>query len=91
MGVIVGLLAGSGVFCVWWSFWVPSRSRDPGRPGLLSRAREVLVQAGLPSVSPQALALTGLGLGLIGFVGVFALSGYRRLRSASGRWPPGSR
>ncbi len=54
MGVLVGLLLGLGVFCVWWSFWVPS-----GRPRRTSarraRTQDLLVQAGVASVTPGAL------------------------------------
>jgi tight adherence protein B len=71
MGVMVGLLAGAGVFCVWSSFWVPVRV--PVRTRFRSRVNELLVQADLPSVSPTMLILTGLGLGVTGFIGVLAL------------------
>ena len=44
MGVVVGLLLGAGVACVWWSFWAEPAGRradardrlarpDPGRAG----------------------------------------------------------
>src|SRR3954469_12250710 len=75
MGVLVGLLAGAGIFCVWWSFWVPAR--PPGaagfRPG--RRARALLAQADLPSISPMVLVSTCLGVGVTGFLAVFALCG----------------
>lgn len=73
MGVIVGLLAGAGAFCIWSSFWVPVRSSGTGRARIRSRANEILVQADLPSVRPGVLVLTGLGCGVTGFVGVLAL------------------
>ena len=74
MGVVVGLLAGAGLFCVWTSFWVPARSSPDGRrAGLRRRATEVLVQADLPSVSPFVLAVISVGFGFTGFVGVLAL------------------
>jgi tight adherence protein B len=74
VGVFVGLLAGAGLFCVWWSCWVPTGTPDPVRPAPAIRARELLVQAGLPSVSPHLLALTCLGFGCTVFLAVFALS-----------------
>lgn len=74
MGMLVGLLAGAGLFCIWWACWVPVSSPDPHGAALLRRAQEVLIQADLPSVSPQVLALTGLGFGATGFLGVLALS-----------------
>ncbi len=64
MGVVVGLLLGSGLFLVWWSCWAPdtrSGRRDAGRatvrrPGV--RLRDTLLQAGIETVSPRALLLT---------------------------------
>lgn len=75
MGEVVGLLAGVGLFCIWWSCWTPSGSTARVRSGVLLRAREVLVQADLPSVSPQVLALTCAGIGLTVFLAAFALCG----------------
>jgi tight adherence protein B len=54
MGVVVGLLLGAGVWCLWWSWW----ERPPGpRPGAAraARTRELLNQAGLPLAPPAAL------------------------------------
>ncbi|ACZ30063.1 type II secretion system protein [Xylanimonas cellulosilytica DSM 15894] len=54
MGVLVGLLLGLGLFCVWWSAWAPS-----GRPrrtsARIARTQDLLVQAGAASVTPGAL------------------------------------
>lgn len=61
VGVVVGLLLGSGLFLVWWSCWVPAAPDVPApdddgpRPGGL---REALQQAGLEAVSPAALLTT---------------------------------
>jgi tight adherence protein B len=73
MGVILGLMAGAGLFCVWWSFWEPGRSSAPSGFGLRARLRELLVQADMPSVTPQALILTAVGFGTTVFLAVFAL------------------
>jgi tight adherence protein B len=75
MGVVVGLLLGVGLFCLWWSCWTPSppRSRSPG--GWHDRALDTLNQAGLESVSVRTMAVTCAGLGLTSFAGVLALSG----------------
>ncbi len=54
MGVLVGLLLGLGLFCIWWSAWVPdgvSRRTSARR----ARVQDRLVQAGAASVSPGAL------------------------------------
>jgi tight adherence protein B len=74
VGVFVGLLAGAGLFCIWWSFWAPAGPSRPVRSGPVVRIRELLIQADLPSVSPQALGLTCIGFGITGFLGVFAIS-----------------
>jgi tight adherence protein B len=75
VGVLVGLLSGAGLFCIWWSFWVPAGTAGSGRSGPAARARELLTQADLPSVSPSVLVLTGVGFGATVFLGAFAVSG----------------
>jgi tight adherence protein B len=75
MGVILGLLAGAGVFCVWWSCWSPDQPRSVAAPGPGARVRELLIQAGLPSVTPSALGLTAIGFGATVFLAVFAVCG----------------
>ena len=74
MGIVVGLLFGAGVFCVYWSCWPrgPARPRRPG--GWHDGARDVLAQAGLESVSPAALAVTCLGLGATAFLALLTIS-----------------
>jgi tight adherence protein B len=75
VGVVVGLLLGLGLFCIWWSSWAPSppRPRPPG--GWHDRAVDTLHQAGMESVSPRTLAVTCAGLGLTTFAGALAMSG----------------
>jgi tight adherence protein B len=62
-GLGLGLLAGAGLFLVWWSCWVPEPGRAVGtrRPGRLSRLGDELVQAGMPGVRPRTLLL-GCGI-----------------------------
>jgi tight adherence protein B len=74
MGVVAGMLLGAGVFCVWWACWAPSPPRSRRRGGRYDRSRDTLAQAGLESVTPQALAVTCAGLGATAFVGVLAVS-----------------
>ena len=74
MGIVVGLLFGAGVYCIWWSFW-PRRPARPRRPGgVRDRTRDTLAQAGLESISPAALAITCLGLGATAFLALLTLS-----------------
>jgi tight adherence protein B len=70
------LLAGIGLFCIWWSAWAADagpRARG-GRPGRAERMREVLVQAGVESVSLRALAVTSGGLAVVAALVVLAVS-----------------
>ena len=53
---MLGLLLGSGLFCVWWSAWVPQeRQVGARRASPLDRLADQLVQAGLAAVGPRAL------------------------------------
>lgn len=64
MGVVVGLLLGVGAFCVWWSFWTPV-PRPTGRVTWQLRTRDLLIQAGAPSVTPAMLVGACAALGLV--------------------------
>jgi tight adherence protein B len=88
MGAALGLLLGAGLFCVWWSCWSPSETPGPsvdpsagpgGRQlgrwaGRSVRMRDVLVQAGVESVSPRAMAATCAGICVIAGLGVLVVS-----------------
>jgi tight adherence protein B len=67
--LVVGLLVGAGLFCVWWSFWpadeAPAAAR---RPGLRDRLQEEITQAGYTSVSPSNVLTACLVGGLLVFV-----------------------
>lgn len=75
-GLAVGLLLGLGLFCIWWSCWVPSEDRvEQVRGPRLARLGDELVQADLRSVTP-AQVVTGCALlGLITFVASWATTG----------------
>ena len=61
--VLVGLLVGTGLFCVWWSFWPAEEpSVTPSRPGVRERLQDEITQAGYTSVSP-ANVLTACAIG----------------------------
>jgi len=67
MGTILGLVFGTGVFCVWWSFW--TREERPHREGgWPTRTRDSLVLAGLEGVTPVRLVGVAVGVGV--FVGL---------------------
>ena len=68
MGTVVGLVLGAGLVTIWWSFFpAPPKAPRRGRTWK-ERTQDLLVQAGAPSVSPSALVLTSLGLGLVALV-----------------------
>ena len=73
MGVVVGLLLGAGVFCVWWSFWTPA-PRPAGRVTWQMRTRDLLTQAGAPSVTPTMLVGACAALGLVSLLLGLALT-----------------
>lgn len=72
-GFVVGLLLGCGLFCVWWSAWVPEPpSTTPRRVSLMDRLRDELVQAGYQSVGPRSLVAACLAAFVIVALGVLA-------------------
>jgi tight adherence protein B len=64
MGVVVGLLLGAGLFCIWWSFWEPT-GRSPRRTARAAAMQDLLVQAGAPSVTPAALYGVSAAAGVV--------------------------
>jgi len=65
--LLIGLLLGIGLFCIWWSFWPVEPARDRStRAGLRARLGDDLAQAGYVSVTPgNVLLACGLGLVLV--------------------------
>jgi tight adherence protein B len=77
MGVVVGLLLGCGVFCIWWAFWVPAPAVEGARRVTMTeRLRDQLVQAGYESMGPRSLivacvlAFCVVGLTILATTGV---------------------
>jgi tight adherence protein B len=73
MGTAAGLLLGSGLLSIWWSFAAPAESARERRGSRWhERTQDLLVQAGAAAVSPAALVstcvLAGAFVGLIGVV-----------------------
>src|SRR5215470_8043010 len=75
MGVIVGLLLGAGLFCVWWSCWTPGPPRPRRRGSWADRARDALAQAGIPAVPVGAVVTASLVLAAVAFLALEAMSG----------------
>ncbi|MDQ0424083.1 MULTISPECIES: type II secretion system F family protein [Cellulomonas] len=65
MGVVVGLLLGVGLACVWWSWW-PRAGGVVGRSGgWAARVQDVLTQAEVTGVSPGGLVAASAAVGLV--------------------------
>ncbi|AEE46746.1 type II secretion system F family protein [Cellulomonas fimi] len=68
MGVVVGLLLGAGLACIWWSCWAPSPGSGSKVDGWQARTQDHLVQAGMGGVTPAGLVLVSGGVGVLGLV-----------------------
>ncbi|GAB3593299.1 type II secretion system F family protein [Angustibacter peucedani] len=62
-GLGLGLLLGTGLFCVWWSAW-PAAVREPA-PRRRSRLADDLVRAGLPDVGVRPVVVASLVCGAV--------------------------
>ena len=69
-GIVVGLLLGCGLFCMWWACWVPDGPRRAARRvTAMGRVRDQLAQAGYETMGPRALvAACALAFGLVGLL-----------------------
>lgn len=68
MGAVLGLVLGLGLALVLWALTDDEAVAGPPRGQRRARVDEALVQAGLQGVTPLRLALSCLGVGLVGFV-----------------------
>lgn len=64
MGVLLGLLLGAGLACVWWSFW-PAQPRVRREARWKVQLQDTLTVAGVQGVGPGGLVGVSLGLGLL--------------------------
>lgn len=75
IGLVLGLLFGTGLFCIWWSFWPrevdPDRTREES--ALIRRLRDDLVQAGYPTITPRMLLVGCTMAFLLVFLFVYAV------------------
>ncbi|MDN5795231.1 MAG: type II secretion system F family protein [Intrasporangium sp.] len=74
--LVVGLVFGLGVFCIYWSFW-PQQERLPHTRdgGFVVDLRDHLTQAGYPSVTPGNLIVGSIVMFVLVFLGVVLLVG----------------
>ncbi len=65
--LVVGLLLGAGVFCIYWSFWPtdPGVGRGRKRSRFASELQDHLHQAGYPSVTPANVVVGSVVLFLL--------------------------
>lgn len=70
-GLLLGLAFGLGLFCIWWSCWVPSPAGPgSGRTSIADRLADDLAQAGYDTLRPRTL----LGACVIAFVFVLLIA-----------------
>lgn len=74
--LMVGLLFGAGVFCIYWSFWPREAGGRERRDRLVvANLRDHLHQAGYATVTPGNLVLGSLAVFATVFVGAMAIVG----------------
>ncbi len=75
-GLLIGLVMGIGLFCVWWSCWAPAPEPRPAarRSSVVARLRDELVQAGYGSVGPRALLTSCAIASAMAFLLILAVS-----------------
>lgn len=74
-GVLVGLVFGIGVFCIWWSTWPrPEAEPERGPNPVLVRLADDLAQAGYRGIGPVSLLATCVGAFLLVLLLVTALT-----------------
>ena len=75
-GIVVGLLLGCGLFCLWWACWVPEATpRAARRVSLVGHLRDQLAQAGYEALGPRGLVAACLVA--FGLVGLFVYAATR--------------
>lgn len=65
-GVVVGLVAGLGLTCIWWSFWpaAPQGARR-ARPSSMTRLGDEMILAGIRGLRPAGLLGASTVLSLV--------------------------
>jgi tight adherence protein B len=66
VGVVVGLLLGAGLACVWWSFWPAAQDTDnAAATSWRTRTQDTLVQAGVTGVTPGGFVVASTVLAFV--------------------------
>lgn len=85
MGALLGLVLGAGLLLVWQSLaGSERRSASASRTPRRTSTRDLLVQAGVESVSPAGLAVSALVTGVVVLAASFVLSGSMMIATAFG-------
>ena len=67
--LVIGLVLGAGVFCIYWSFWPEAQGeKPPRRSGFIAELRDHLTQAGYPSISPSNVIVGSIVLFVVTFL-----------------------
>jgi tight adherence protein B len=64
MGVVIGIVGGVGLFCIWWSCW-EGADRPRRRSRRHQALQDLLVQADAGSVTPAGLYAASAGLAVV--------------------------
>lgn len=72
-GVLVGLLFGCGIFCLWWSTW-PRSEKQLRAPRFTKALSDELAQAGHHNITPRVLLVACGVSGLVVFLTGLALT-----------------
>ena len=77
MGMLTGLLAGVGLFLIWWSTWVPEEAPTEAvrRETAWDRLRDELTQAGFEQTGPGSLVAGSIAAAVLSGLVTFAVSG----------------
>jgi tight adherence protein B len=73
MAPLFGVLAGTGLFLIWWSFW--EKPAAVKRRPRASRIEDLLAAAGIEKVTAAGLVASCLGLGVFVALVFFVISG----------------
>lgn len=66
MGTFVGLVLGAGLLLIWLACWSePEQRPSHRRQSTNDRIRDLLAQAGMPTIAPAGLAAVSLGFGIV--------------------------
>jgi len=76
MGTIVGLVLGAGLLLIWTACWSsPETAANPKLNSAWDRARDLLAQAGMPTITPAGLIVASLVAGCIACLGILGVTG----------------